>query len=33
MQGVHFETDVIMVELSNCDVVLGVQWLSTMERI
>ena len=33
MHGVRFEADVFMVEPSNCDMVLGVQWLSTLGDI
>ena len=33
MQGVKFFTDVFVVELNNCDIVLGVQWLATLGNI
>jgi hypothetical protein len=33
MQGVQFSTDVFVVELNNCDMVLGVQWLATLGNI
>ena len=33
MQGVKFFTDVFVVELNNCDMVLGVQWLATLGNI
>ena len=33
MQGVNFETDVFIVDLINCDMVLGIQWLATLGNI
>jgi hypothetical protein len=33
MQGVNFETDVFIVDLINCDMVLGIQWLVTLRNI
>jgi len=33
MQGVQFSIDVFVVELNNCDMVLGVQWLTTLGNI
>jgi len=33
MQGVNFEADVFIVDLINCDMVLGIQWLSTLRNI
>ena len=33
MQGVTFEADVFIVDLINCDMVLGIQWLATLGNI
>jgi hypothetical protein len=33
MQGVNFEADVFIVDLINCDMVLGIKWLTTLGSI
>lgn len=33
MQGQHFEADVLLISLGGCDMVLGVQWLTTLGPI
>ena len=33
MQGVHFVVDVFIVNLINCDMVLGIQWLATLGNV
>jgi hypothetical protein len=33
MQGVHFVADVFIVDLLNCDMVLGIQWLATLDTV
>ena len=33
MQGVSFETDVYTLELQNCDMILGIQWLAKLKTI
>jgi hypothetical protein len=33
MQGVSFETDVYTLDLQNCDMILGIQWLAKLKTI
>jgi hypothetical protein len=33
MQGISFQTDVYIIDLSNCEMVLGIQWLSLLGDI
>ena len=33
MQGISFETDVYIINLNNCEMVLGIQWLSMLGDI
>jgi hypothetical protein len=33
MQGISFQADVYIIELSNCEMVLGIQWLSLLGDI
>jgi len=33
MQGVYFVADVFIVDLINCDMVLGIQWLATLSNV
>jgi hypothetical protein len=33
MQGISFQTDVYIIDLSNCEMVLGIQWLSMLGDI
>ena len=33
LQGIEFESDVLHLPLGSCDLVLGVQWLSTLGTI
>jgi hypothetical protein len=33
MQGISFQTDVYIIELNNCEMVLGIQWLSMLGDI
>ena len=33
MQGVHFVADIFIVDLINCDMVLGIKWLATLGNV
>jgi hypothetical protein len=33
MQGVSFKTDVFTLDLKNCDMILGIQWLAKLKTI
>lgn len=33
MQGIRFTTDVLLIDLGGCDMVLGVRWLATLGPI